>query len=315
MSMKKLWATVLTGLLGFSTVALAADPVSPGTLAPIPSPAHALQTTPPTISPYAPLPALPPVAATPASSDPVVIKKKIDASVKADTKAVVVEPLTTDPKAPQALKPVETKWSESKTLPGQAHPAGTSDAKPLPKDTKPGDLQANPAPAVDSKTLAPVPAGASSCGSCMPCPKPCAVIISCTPCPKPCAAETTCPKARAPVAVPAPCAKPCATCSASCGLGGGKLRGWLTYRPCRTRLGECAIDYRQPSVYTFFLDTPCRETWKPVACCNKPSGHRGGCQNACAAACGVGALAPHSLPELLPAPMPSLVPDESAPER
>src|SRR4029077_9545064 len=77
------------------------------------------------------------------------------------------------------------------------------------------------------------------------------------------------------------CCKTDATCT-SCttlfggfggwGLGSGKCRAWLSYRPCRTPMGECGADYLEPHNYTFFLDWPCHPTWKPVQCCNNQCG-------------------------------------------
>ncbi len=306
--MKKLWAAVLTGLLGWSTVSLAADPVPASTLVPIPPP-PALQTTTAPVSPYSALPTLPPPAATPTTADPIVVKKKSAFAVP-----------TTAP----TVKPGETKWTDVKALPVQMPPAGTTDAKPLLKDAKPGDLKSSTAPVVT-----PVPAGAvyvrppgswkpgpvaPSCTPCpvvtrcTPCPKPCTTTVTVVPCPKPCPPVVApCPKPCV-VAAPAPCAKPCATCNSGCGASiGGKLRDWFTYRPCPTPLGECAGAYRQPPVYTFFLDTPCRETWKPVACCEKPCGTCGTCKTGCAPGCSTAAVVPLPvpLPEPVPAPSPA----------
>jgi hypothetical protein len=83
-----------------------------------------------------------------------------------------------------------------------------------------------------------------------------------------------------------------------CLTGDGKLQAWLTYRPLQpTPLGECGMDPREPPVYAYFLDVPCKETWKPVGCdCNKPKP-----PPPCAAgACSSCAPTPHflSLPSL-----------------
>src|SRR2546429_451708 len=50
-------------------------------------------------------------------------------------------------------------------------------------------------------------------------------------------------------------------------LGGGTLRGGLSSPPSRTPFGDCGGDSATPPIYTFFLDVPCHESWKPVACC------------------------------------------------
>jgi hypothetical protein len=107
------------------------------------------------------------------------------------------------------------------------------------------------------------------------------------------------------------CGTACETCSGGhrllggCGSCGGKLRGWLSYHPPRTPLGECAGDYRIPDIYTYFLDVPCRTSWKPVECerlCGK-CGHCGqGSPYGPSVAEPPPAPAPAPTPELLPAP-------------
>jgi hypothetical protein len=227
MSMNKLWAAVLTGVLACSAVTRAAD------------------STPPT-SPYG----APPVVMTPTTDDTKEVKKKVETVHQID------------PLPPGNLKPVATKWADEKATTVIA-PA------PLPLDAKVTALPAS-----------------HSCGACGPSCGTCAPVIS----PKPCDTCGSCASA-----------KPCGTCG-GCGLGGGKLRGWFSYHPCRTPMGECAADYRIPPVYTFFLDVPCHESWKPVACCDQPCGKcakRGPTCGGCAPA-----APPAPVDALLPEPVP-----------
>jgi hypothetical protein len=95
------------------------------------------------------------------------------------------------------------------------------------------------------------------------------------------------------------CTKSCGTCGC-CGFGRGKCREWLSYHPCWTRFSECGPDYLIPPNYTFFLDGPCRPTWKPVPCCDN---HCGSCAHG---SCGCGAP---------PVPVAAPVPAPPAPEQ
>jgi hypothetical protein len=93
-------------------------------------------------------------------------------------------------------------------------------------------------------------------------------------------------------------------CGSLCGClsGSGKLRDWFTYTPLHlTPPGEWGAEPRIPEGYTYFLDVPCRENWKPTCCdCNKSAG-------ACVGgACGSGAPTPRPMP--LPA-LPNVIGD------
>jgi hypothetical protein len=113
------------------------------------------------------------------------------------------------------------------------------------------------------------------------------------------------------------CATTCEACGAGHRLCSGKLRGWLSYHPPRTPLGECAGDYRIPDIYTFFLDVPCRTSWKPVEC-ERLCGHCGHCGQGSPYYLTVFAPAPAPVPppapELAPAPEPLPAP-KPAPAR
>jgi hypothetical protein len=105
-------------------------------------------------------------------------------------------------------------------------------------------------------------------------------------------------------------------------LGGcgscGKLRAWLSYHP-RTPPGDCAGDYRIPDIYTYFLDVPCRTSWKPVEC-ERLCGKCGQCGQACTFYLTVFAPTPPPPPapgvQAPPAPAPELLPaPKTAPGR
>jgi hypothetical protein len=313
MSMKKLWATVLTGLLSCTAISRAEDPVAPGTLVPMP-PAVRTTNTPP--SPYAVIPTLPPIVITTSTDDAKAPKTTTEPVTRVQPKTLNYRPAileTADAKSPEVkippvLKPAETKWSAPKPsvidtpMPmmkerGAADPkavttlsadvkAGSKGSEPkmsvidgpapLVKDGKPGDAKEPVTPAPDLKPVAPPGSvflpGRDSAPGCAGC---------------------------------TPCTKPCETCRDGCGWGSGKLRRWLSYHPCRTPLSECAGAYRVPDIYTFFLDVPCRETWKPVECCEKPCGTCGPCGQAGSCGPTSSGPVPAPVPELLPTPHPT----------
>ncbi len=275
--MKKLWATVLTGLLGCTAIGRAADPVAPGALVPMP-PVVRTTNTPP--SPYAVIPTLPPVVTTTTTDEAKAPKTTTEPVTRIQPKTLNYRPAileTADPKSPEVktspvLQPAETKWNAAK-------PPALDAPNAVMKDRNAAEPQAVTTISPDLKAVAP-PGSVLLPGYSESAP-PCA---SCTACPK-----------------------PCEKCGGGCGWGSGKLRGWLSYRPCRTPLGECAGDYREPDIYTFFLDVPCRESWKPVECSNKPCGKCGPCGHAGSYGPTNGGPVPAPAPELLPAPHPTSV--------
>jgi hypothetical protein len=138
---------------------------------------------------------------------------------------------------------------------------------PLPKDTRIAD---------------PTPVAGGGCGA-VPCGQPCE---TCTPC--------------------AGCNSCCASCG-GLGLGNGKLRDWLSYRPCRTPLSECGAAPRIQHLYVFFLDVPCHACWQPSMCCENRCGTGGGVATGPNGAPTSGALAP------APAVAPMVPPAGAAP--
>jgi hypothetical protein len=182
------------------------------------------------------------------------------------------------------------------TPPSPKEIAGDAPAAPkkTTDGTKASDSKAAPPPSQEIKMIVPTPPGCSSCAS--GCGKPCGIgnrICAVTPVTN--------------------AASGCCESRTWCGLGDGHLRAWLTFRPCHTPCGECVGDYRIPHNYTFFLDIPCHESWKPVECPNQGCGKCASCRSTCStpAPSATPMAAPVSSPahnvigtERIPAPLP-----------
>ncbi len=201
---------------------------------------------------------------------------------------------------PSNLPAIPTAAPASQKTDAGVVDTATQPTLPSPKETAGGtkatDSKAAPAPSQEIKMVVPVPPSCSSCSA--GCGKPCGIgnrIAAVTP--------ITC------------AASGCCESHSWCGLGDGHLRAWLTFRPCRTPCGECVGDYRIPHNYTFFLDIPCHESWKPVQCPDQGCG-KGKCSSCCST-CGapVPSATPmptpvnspaHNviMPEKMPAPLP-----------
>jgi hypothetical protein len=157
---------------------------------------------------------------------------------------------------------------------------------------KSAEPKAAPAPSQEIKMIVPTPPG---CGSCSAgCGKPCGIgnrICAVTPITN---ASSGCCESRS-----------------WCGLGDGHLRAWLTFHPCHTPCGECVGDYRIPHNYTFFLDIPCHESWKPVACCDQGCG-KGGCAS-CGSTCGTTAPSATPMPAAVNSPAHTVITPEKIP--
>ena len=174
------------------------------------------------------------------------------------------------------------------TLPSPKEIAGEGPtaSKKTTDGTKAGDPKVAPAPSQEIKMIVPVPPGCGSCG-------------------KPCANRT-------PAVTLSSCTN-CGSCESHswCGLGNGRLRAWLTFRPCRTPCGECVGDYLIPHTYTFFLDTPCHESWKPVACCDQGCG-KGKCAS-CGSTCGASVPSATAMPTSVNSPAHNVIMPEKVP--
>jgi hypothetical protein len=177
--MKKLWATVLTGLLGCTAIGRAADPVAPGALVPMP-PVVRTTNTPP--SPYAVIPTLPPVVTTTTTDEAKAPKTTTEPVTRIQPKTLNYRPAileTADPKSPEVktspvLQPAETKWNAAK-------PPALDAPNAVMKDRNAAEPQAVTTISPDLKAVAPpgsvlLPGYSESappCASCTACPKPC----------------------------------------------------------------------------------------------------------------------------------------------
>jgi hypothetical protein len=188
--------------------------------------------------------------------------------------------LSNDAKLSQS-KGVTTVDAVSKTgsKASDAKPVSLDGPAPAPKDGKAGDSKEPPPLSSDVKAAAPpgsvlLPGGSAASGC-------------------------------------STCTKSCDSCGGGRGWSGGKVRAWLSYHPHCTPLSECAADYREPDIYTFFLDVPCRQTWKPVQCLDKPCGKCGACDRVANGSPNGTEPVPTSSSELLPAPRETLAPQPS----